>query len=362
MSKSTFLSSSPRAGSSPRTGFTLVELLVVIAIIGTLVALLLPAVQSARESAYQTQCMNNQRQLSLGMQQYMTSNNTYPGYLQLERMAPTLADGSQTPDRYDDGNGNQPIDVAVSWAAKLLPHIEQGALWDQILLGNQQSFNYAAPQYLEIFVCPSDTKANTEVGHLAYIANSGTDDVGLRQGGNAPSDNKANGVFHNLIPGFGGPKVRDTDISDGTTNTLMFSENNHKDDGAATWLNVTNPNAYWEQLFGMVWVITDPTVRPPENVQAPIGQEVLASTAYSLSPAGPVQYARPSSNHPEIAISSFGGGSTKKLKTNIEYSVYMRLLSTNGSKVVDVSQPNNVGPATVIGQIRLLPTLSDSDF
>src|SRR5687768_10622686 len=90
----------------PRRGFTLVELLVVIAIIGILVALLIPAVQAARESARQTKCKNNLKQLGLGMQNFHDVTKKFPhlgGYANL-------------------GWGLWPI---------MLPYIEQHALYDQ---------------------------------------------------------------------------------------------------------------------------------------------------------------------------------------------------------------------------------------
>src|SRR5262245_32200176 len=68
--------------SRRQIGFTLVELLVVIAIIGMLVALLLPAVQAVRKRALQTQCLNNIKQLSLGMVSHESAKGQYPGYAQ----------------------------------------------------------------------------------------------------------------------------------------------------------------------------------------------------------------------------------------------------------------------------------------
>src|SRR5271167_4380025 len=92
-----------------RNGFTLIELLVVISIIAVLIALLLPAVQAAREAARRGQCMNNLKQLALGVLTYHDSQGGFPmgGYLQ-----PVYTQANYTT------NGN-------SWLVSVLPYIEQ---------------------------------------------------------------------------------------------------------------------------------------------------------------------------------------------------------------------------------------------
>src|SRR4051812_33920026 len=99
-----------------RRGFTLVELLVVIAIIGTLVALLLPAVQSAREAARNNTCKNNIKQLTLAMMQYDTQLQKLPGYVNdiIDATAPNKDKGRR-----------------ASWIVMALPYMENTPLWDR---------------------------------------------------------------------------------------------------------------------------------------------------------------------------------------------------------------------------------------
>ena len=159
------------ASTSPRVGFTLVELLVVIAIIGVLVALLLPAVQAAREAARRSQCSNNLRQFSLGCLTHESAMKRLP------------AGFTTTPGG----------DTHHTWAAYVLPYLEQGALFSNIdfkiasweawlkLGGGDKQY----PQIpwlwtqLDLHMCPSDQPRNIHTGvprsfaHANYLANIG---------------------------------------------------------------------------------------------------------------------------------------------------------------------------------------------
>src|SRR3954449_2241543 len=124
-------------------GFTLIELLVVISIIGLLIALLLPAVQAAREAARRMQCTNNLKQLGLAVQSYVDINGSLPP----TGNNPTVPAGV--------GRTND-----FSMKARLLPFMEQQVIWNAF----NQSFAYNAAQhvtptgtYIRTFLCPSDS-------------------------------------------------------------------------------------------------------------------------------------------------------------------------------------------------------------
>jgi prepilin-type N-terminal cleavage/methylation domain-containing protein len=215
-------------------GFTLVELLVVIAIIGVLVALLLPAIQAAREAARRSQCTNNLRQLSLAMLNFESVNGGLPHLAKYfcNQGQNTLPDNPGCP----NGETNGAWWDDHGWYVPVMPFIEQNALKN---VGNPK-LSLSAPinrpartAIISIHACPSDIGIQrNEWGSDAwarvrtnYVVNAGNTVFGQQDLTTLPCPGAAAAPCRfggaPFIPFENGPIAR---ISDGTANTLMMAE------------------------------------------------------------------------------------------------------------------------------------------
>ncbi len=185
-----------------KRGFTLVELLVVIAIIGVLIALLLPAVQAARESARRTNCVNNLKQLGLAMHNHESAKKEFP-------------------------QGRNQFPQVVSAPARLLAYVEQGGLEELVdstgtlAVGGQN--DTAAKNLVPLLVCPSDPRKG-QVPGSAYF---GTNYVACNGTGTTQDPSTGAVVYLTIANGngvFAQKPTKIADILDGTSNTAAFSE------------------------------------------------------------------------------------------------------------------------------------------
>jgi len=211
---STHSFSSAAAPRGPR-GFTLVELLVVIAIIGVLVALLLPAVQAAREAARRTACLNNVTQLNLAIHNFEFHFESLPPGV-------TNADG---PIR------NEPKGTHVSWIVTILPYFEQNALakhFDQVAGAYADANAPVRAAQISATQCPSSPVPYTnEAGTVARSAYAG-----CHHDAEAPIDKDNHGLL------FLNSKIHYSDIFDGSTMTILLGEALTSRDGLG-WVSGT---------------------------------------------------------------------------------------------------------------------------
>jgi prepilin-type N-terminal cleavage/methylation domain-containing protein/prepilin-type processing-associated H-X9-DG protein len=210
-------------GMRLRAGFTLIELLVVIAIIGVLVALIMPAVQSARESANRAKCQNNLKQLGLAAQEYHDAFNSFPSGWYCSEQDPQCVPYQAYPYMWSGLSG-------------LFLKLEQGNLYNELNL-EVSPYEFAnstsVRRTLDFFVCPSNRKA-TQVTASAGI---GSQAVNARMG---PSDYRANMAAGAVVPCtdsnpincfhydnglmYRNSQVSMADITDGTTFTMLMGE------------------------------------------------------------------------------------------------------------------------------------------
>ena len=261
-----------------KRGFTLVELLVVIAIIGTLVALLLPAVQSARETARNNTCKNNVKQLQTALTLYDTSQRKLPGYVN---------DVLNTGGPKVQANGQLRDGRRVSWVLMVFPYIEQQPAWerwstnftpnnpDDLTLLTNPNTTAAAPE-IEQMQCPSDPPEIIGAPVTSYAVNAGQAWTDASRGTTVAAVSSVpiglneeylgNGVFfdNNTNPNINSSRADNREgksfkasigfvsAGDGTSKTVMVSENLHQ-----VYYGYFGPNMNTlrdaKHHFGFVW-------------------------------------------------------------------------------------------------------------
>ncbi|MHC2066653.1 DUF1559 family PulG-like putative transporter [Bremerella sp. T1] len=267
--------------STSLRGFTLVELLVVIAIIGVLIALLLPAVQMAREAARRMSCTNNQKQLGLALHNYHDTYLTFPRYNQ----AALASDASSS--------------YACGPHVKLLPYIEQSAVYEQIKTATLNFYRNVTSSESVVqnnrisgFVCPSDSvfpDSNRE-GNCNYPLSAGSNlawDV---------AESRQNGAFSFRN------EVKFADITDGTTNTILVGEH-LTGDGDDTLYRINS-----DVVRGLSWSANESTS------QGPITQATLDTAGVACD--------NNKSNHSSFAALRWTRGT-------LEYAIFNTLAPPN---------------------------------
>jgi prepilin-type N-terminal cleavage/methylation domain-containing protein len=184
-------------GRTTRRGFTLVELLVVIAIIGVLVALLLPAVQAAREAARRSQCQNHLKQVGLGVLGFEDTYKSLPH------------------SRYDN---------RYTWAVEILPWVEQKALFDQWDLGKSYYAQKATARMttVPVYFCPSRRSHKMgQQGSVSTLSGTPANDVDVQDNTTNPQTPGALSDYAGSVGSTGRDYWWDGEGSSGGDNTLV---------------------------------------------------------------------------------------------------------------------------------------------
>jgi prepilin-type N-terminal cleavage/methylation domain-containing protein/prepilin-type processing-associated H-X9-DG protein len=336
-----------------RTGFTLVELLVVITIIGILAGLLFPAIQAMRNSARQTECLNNITQVGKGTLNYETSKQRFPGFKNLRPGFPKTT---------------APVDnnyYIVGWVPPMLTYLGRNDLYNiysdttqvwpplDLTLPSKPTKHFR----IAVLTCPADTE-NTLEAEVQFVPNGGMKDnySNISPSSTFPPDYLENGIsFDQTVPNPIRSSVSYVSSKDGVAMTLMFTENEDADrenglnatigwDGGVANSDLAKAHEDWakkgyEFLNSVIWL--GPS--DPRSPEVQINKEVE-----NTSGIGAEQFARPFSAHSGGFNVVFCDGHAKFMSDEIDYTVYQALLSADGPNARDTTVNGIKGSAKTI--------------
>ena len=304
-----------------RRAFTLIELLVVISIIGVLIALLLPAVQGAREAARRTQCSNNLKQIGIALQSYETNKRIYPpGYVSRVSIGPAAPD--------DLGSG-------FGWATMILPDMDNTPLFNSMnFLQNVDHPSNMTATAVQVanYICPSDSTptmvpvrdaaGTTILYKLAasnYIASFGSGEIA------APNPSKGNGMYYR------NSGLSSRDLRDGASTTIAAGERSHNL-SYATWTG-RMPKGYLIPTptteGGSAWTSFAP-IEPASSMVLGVAGITPPRTPNTPSPHVSDYWSR----HPSGADFLFADGGVRFLKNTINATVFQGLTTRNGKELI----------------------------
>lgn len=326
-----------RVPRNARSGFTLIELLVVIAIIGVLVALLLPAVQSAREAARRSQCNNNLKQMGIALHNYESTHGAFP--------PPKIY--THQPHELNDPEGHV---INTTGFTMLLPFLEQEALFNAYnfhhasvrvqtsrsanvnLVGNPEVNTTVVSTLVSAYWCPSDEEpevhSTSSVGVYSHqharrsnylmCASRFNDDVNPATHGGRPP-RKERGAFYSDL------STRISDFRDGASNTTMIGESvqiRYDSNWGPFWGSGTHTSTH-----GIVYPPSSSSY-PRQMPNAPVpGQNTDLTWAWVMS-----------SQHPGGLNMLFGDGSVRFIKDSINPATWWGLQTIAGGEVIGADE------------------------